>query len=163
MSSLATDNLAALIRKKHQILMQLREIGLRQQKFVQESQTSSLLQLLGAKQHLIAALQMVERSLRPFQDEDPDQRVWRTANDRADCARRAAECQQLLAEVMEIERQQEAQMIERRDEVTERLRRADSAHQAAAAYGEHRRSAPMPAPTAQDTLEQHLDLTSGTH
>lgn len=159
---LATENLAALIRKKHQILVQLREIGVRQQKLADDSQTTSLLQLLGAKQHLIGALQIVERNLRPFQEEDPEQRTWRTQDERADCARRAQECQQLLAEVMELERQQEAKMVERRDEVIERLRRAGSAQHAATAYGEHRRVAPVANAPVQPTIDSHLDLTSGT-
>ncbi|MCO6047365.1 hypothetical protein NG895_25975 [Aeoliella sp. ICT_H6.2] len=161
MSSLATDNLAQLIRKKHQVLLQLRDIGLRQQQAVEAKATSTVLQLLGAKQHLIAALQMVERNLRPFQAEDPESRTWRNAEERAACARQQAECQQLLTEVMQLERDQEAKMVERRDQVAAQLRRANSAHQAASAYSQHRTPhshAPISAPTAPPS---HLDLSTG--
>lgn len=161
MTSLATDNLAQLIRKKHQVLLQLREIGMRQQQAVEEKATSSLLQLLGAKQHLIAALQMVERNLRPYQAEDPESRTWRTPEDRAACARQQAECQRLLTEVMELERNQEAKMVERRDQVAAQLRRANTAHQATSAYSQHRmphKPAPISGPT---DVASSLDLTSG--
>lgn len=161
MTALATDNLAELIRKKHVILVQLRDIGMRQQKLVDESATMALLQLLGAKQHLIAALQMVERGLRPFQAEDPESRVWRSQADRSACATKAAECQQLLSEVMDLERAQEARMTERRDEVAQQLRRANTAHQAADAYqqhrGPHRRAVVADVPNA----DVRLDLLAG--
>lgn len=161
MPPLATDNLAELIRKKHLILVQLREIGLRQQKLVDESATTPLLQLLGAKQHLIAALQMVERNLRPFQAEDPENRVWRTPADRAACATTAAECQQLLAEVMGLERSQELRMVERRDLVAQQLRRANTAHQAADAYQQHRGSHHRTASSGMPDSELSLDLLAG--
>jgi hypothetical protein len=161
MSIISTDNLAELIRKKHQILTQLRVIGLRQQRLVDETDTTGLLQLLGAKQHLIGALQMVERSLRPFQEEDPEQRQWRSPGDRAACAERAAECQALLCEVMELERTQEAKMIERRDQVAEQLRRAGSAHQAVGAYAQHRGPNRSSASSDSSAVLSRLDLTSG--
>ena len=161
MSSLDTDNLAELIRKKHQILVQLREIGLRQQKLVDASATAELLKLLGAKQHLIGALQMVERSLRPFQAEDPEQRVWRSPADREACAQRAAECQTLLNEVMQLERAQEAEMSLRRDEAADRLKRASSAKQAVGAYAQHLSTPHRPVPPNSPTIEASLDLTSG--
>ena len=162
MTALATDNLADLIRKKQQILVQLRDIGLKQQRLVDESATNSLLQLLGAKQHLIAALQLVERRLRPFQAEDPDQRVWRSAEDRQACAMRAEACNQLLAEVMDLERQQEAKMVERRDDTAHKLQRARSARQVVGAYAQQSH-APTPRPVVdQGPTNSSLDLTSGT-
>lgn len=159
MTTLATDNLAELIRKKHQILVQLRDIGLRQQKLVDASATTGLLQLLGAKQHLIGALQMVERNLRPFQAEEPEHRQWRSPADRTACAERAAACQQLLNEVMTLERDQEARMVERRDEVAQQLHRAGAAHQAVDAYARHTSGKRSTQPTQPSTLSK-LDLTT---
>lgn len=160
MTKLPTDNLAELIRKKHQILVQLRDIGLRQQKLVEASATTGLLQLLGAKQHLIGALQMVERNLRPFQSDDPEQRQWRNPSDRAACAERANECQQLLSEVMELERSQEARMVQRRDEVAAQLHRAGAAHQAVDAYARHTSSRRPTESTHNVTTNTRLDVTT---
>ena len=162
MNQLSTDNLAELIRRKHQILMQLRDIGLRQEKLVDDSATTALLQLLGAKQHLIGALQMVERGLRPFQVEDPDDRHWRCDADRAACAERAEECRRLLGEVMKLERSQEAKMIERRNEVAEQLRRAGTANQAVGAYALHRGSSRVVDTQDKSLIVGRLDLSSGS-
>jgi flagellar biosynthesis/type III secretory pathway chaperone len=161
MTNLATDNLAELIRKKHLILVQLRDIGRRQQVLVDQSATTVLLQLLGAKQHLIAALQMVERSLRPYQAEDPESRVWRSPTDREVSATKAAECQQLLSEVMELERDQEARMVERRDEVAQQLRRVNTAHQAADAYQQHRGPQHRTVVSDIPDADVRLDLLAG--
>jgi len=164
MNSLATDNLAALVRKKHQILVQLRDIGHRQAKLIDQSATASLLQLLGAKQHLITALQMVERHLRPFQGEDPEQRQWRSPADRAACAQQAAECQQLLGEVMALEREQEGRMQHRRDQVAAQLKQAGVAREAAGAYGRHRHGGDrLPASSGgyPDTTDEPGFQTSG--
>jgi flagellar biosynthesis/type III secretory pathway chaperone len=161
MKPLNTDNLAELIHKKHQLLTQLREIGLRQQQLVNESATAALLQLLGAKQHLIGALQLVERSLRPYQAEDPLQRQWASPADRDACVQREAECQVLLREVMDLERNQEVRMIERRDRAAAHLQRAGAAHQAIGAYSQHR-VVPRPAMTSESPAsDARLDLTSG--
>ncbi|QDU55327.1 hypothetical protein [Aeoliella mucimassa] len=163
MTSLATDNLAELIRKKQQVLLQLRDIGLKQQHAVDSADTSGLLQLLGAKQHLIAALQLVERHLRPFQAEDPEQRVWRSAQDRQACAKRAEECNQLLKEVMDLERQQELRMVEHRDRVAARLKQAGTAQRAVGAYAQQRSPQPRTPMLDSGPASTSIDLTSNSH
>ena len=163
MTPIATDNLAALIRKKHQILVQLREIGLRQQALAGEA-TPELLKLLGAKQHLISGLEMVERNLRPYHAEDPESREWRTPSDRAACAQQAQACQVLLGEVMELERQQEQRMAERRDQVASQLRQAGAARDAVGAYGKHQGSSAAGGPKlpTTDASAQPIDFTAGS-
>ncbi len=158
MSPLATDNLAELIRKKHRILVQLREIARRQEDLVGELQASSLLQLLGAKQHLISALQMVERGLRPFQAEDPESRQWRSEQDRATCAVQSEACRELLAQVMDLEKQHEMRIAQRRDEVASQLQQASAAREAVDAYGQHRTP---PAPMMTLGASDPIDLTTG--
>jgi len=138
MSQLPTDNLASLIRKKHQILVQLRSIGQKQQATSEDSAVAAMLQLMGAKQHLINALELVERNLRPYQTEDPELRVWRTPEDRANCAKQAQECTSLLAEVMELEKNQEQRMVDRRNDVAKQLQQSTASRDAAGAYHQHR-------------------------
>lgn len=161
MARLATDNLADLISKKHQLLFQLRDIGRRQQQLV-DGNPHPLLQLLAAKQHLISGLQLVERHLRPFQSDDPEARVWRSAQERERTARLADECGDLLAEVMQQERDQERVILERRNQVAAQLRQVDRAHQAADAYRQHRADGPpAPPPLASfDSTRATLPLDS---
>ena len=161
MSRLATDNLLDLIRKKHQLLMQLREIGRRQASLVETGNPQPLLQLLAAKQHLINGLQLVERHLRPFQAEDPESRHWRSAEDRQRCALMADECRTLLAEVVAMERDQEQRMREHRNAVASRLQSAGKSQHAADAYRQHHndlRPAPSPGAASDSTAGAlHLD------
>lgn len=170
MSQLPTDNLASLVRKKHQILVQLRSIGQKQQALAGDAAVSSLLQLMGAKQHLINALELVERNLRPYQTEDPESRIWRTPEDRAKCAKQAEECTSLLAEVMELEKLQEQRMVDRRNLVAQQLQQSTASRDAAGAYHQHRaptapRNASPPltglaSPAAGDVSQPGLDIAS---
>src|SRR5437667_11891861 len=102
---LSTQKLAELVSRKRGVLLQLAEIGQRQQRVVDEGDTGTLLQLLAAKQKMINALQIVEREMAPFHAEDPEARLWPTGVDRARCAHEAAECNQLLEQIVAIEKE----------------------------------------------------------
>jgi hypothetical protein len=130
----STERLANLIRNKHQVLTQLRDVGQRQSKLVAIGDTTSLLKLLAAKQHLISALQAVEHELTPYFAEDPESRKWRTFEDRALCAQQAAECNSLLEEVVQLEKSGAEQMTARRNEVAEQLQRFHAAAHVRSAY-----------------------------
>ncbi len=147
----STELLAELIDRKHQVLVQLRDAGRRQAEVVRGGDTSALLKLLAAKQYLIAALQQVERDTTPFRGEDPDQRVWRQPDDRARCARQAAECNDLLAEVIALEKESAEQMVARRQDVADQLQRVHAAGQVRSAYEAQRR--PSTDPSTHQTSE----------
>jgi hypothetical protein len=135
----STEVLAELIKRKHQVLLQLRDAGRRQAEIVRCGDTSGLLKLLAAKQYLIAALQQCEREMAPFHNEDPKRRTWRTPDDRARCARQAAECNGLLAEVVALEKDSAEQMATRRTEVAGQLQQVHAAGQVRTAYEAQRR------------------------
>jgi hypothetical protein len=130
----ATEQLARLIQKKHQALVQLREVGLRQAELVASGDTSALLKLLGVKQQLIVAVQQIERELSPRYDENPEERDWPSAGDRARCAQQAAECNALLREIVSLERSSADKMAVRRDEVAQQLHQVHVAAHVRSAY-----------------------------
>jgi hypothetical protein len=134
MPTQSTTILAELIRRKHDVLVQLCDVGRRQRDFVARGETTALLQLLAAKQSMISLLQQVETELAPFHAEDPDARAWRSVEDRERCARQAAECNRLLAEIVELERHSAERLTERRNEVAAQLRQVHAAGQARHAY-----------------------------
>lgn len=136
-----TEQLIELIRKKHQVLVQLREVGRRQSDLVAGGDVAALLTLLGAKQQLIGGLQTLEQSLKPYYAEDPERRVWASPQQRAECAQQAAECNALLAEIVEIEKVGAEKMTVRRNEVAEQLQQAHAATQVRGAYEANRRRA----------------------
>ncbi len=168
MNLLCTTNLADLIDKRHRCLLQLRDLGHKQAELIAAGEMGPLLRLIAAKNQLIAALQSIEQTLAPYHDQDPEQRVWSTSAARAQCAQQATACQQLLDEVMELERRNEQNIIERRDQVATQLQAAQAAGAARGAYQAHQLSAPQgphltpsasPAPLGNQQGHQ-LDLQS---
>lgn len=174
MNPLSTTNLADLIDKRHRCLLQLRDLGHKQSELIAAGEMGPLLRLISAKNQLIAALQSIEQALAPYHAQDPEQRNWQTAQARTQCAHQSKACQQLLSEVMTLERQNEQNMIERRDEVANQLQTAQAAGAARGAYQAHQLSttqgphhsknspiAPLAnAPLANSGHGQHLDLQS---
>ena len=134
---LATDKLRKLIDAKHQCLVQLRELGTKQHKLIEQNEMNRLLKVLVTKQHVIATLQSVERRLEPFRNEAPEDRTWRTPEDRTRCAAVADECHQLLDEIVALEKANESTMTTRRDEAASQLQTAHTANRARAAYAAH--------------------------
>ena len=129
-----TDRLAELIDQKRHVLAQLRDVAERQTDLISHGDTGSLLKLLAAKQQWISTLQRLERELTPFYADDPEQRAWRSPQDRARCAEQAAECNALLEEIVQLEKQGAEMMTTRRNEVAQQLQQAHAAAQVRSAY-----------------------------
>jgi hypothetical protein len=132
MLAFETDLLAELVGKKHDLLAQMRDLGRRQTELIEADDLGQLLKVLAAKQRLLAALQAVEQRLLPFRGQDPEGRQWRSAEDRRRCAQVAARTEVILGEIVQQEKQSEAELTLRRDEAAARL---DTVHTAAHARG----------------------------
>lgn len=136
-----TERLSELVRKKHQVLVQLRDIGIRQMELVNGGDISALLTLLGAKQQLIAGLQVLEQELTGYYTEDPERRLWASPQQRSECAREAGACNTLLEEIVGLERVGAEKMKLRRNEVAAQLQQAQAGTQVRSAYEANRRRA----------------------
>jgi hypothetical protein len=150
MHLLETDVLAGLIARKHKCLVQLRDLAGPQRGFIDGGQMTSLLDLLAIKQRILGDLQHIEHDLEAFRGQDPEARRWRTPDDRRRCAAQLGECQRILAEIIEQEKQSEHVLVQRRDEVAVQLQGAHLAGRARSAYVQLP-SMPM----------SQIDLTSG--
>ena len=53
-----------------------RELGLRQAALISAENMTELLRMFGSKQRLIEQLQLFERQLDPFREQDPERRTW---------------------------------------------------------------------------------------
>jgi hypothetical protein len=135
-----TARLVELISGKHQVLLRLRELGRRQVDLVAAGDTTSLLKLLAVKQQLIGGLQDLERELQPYYEEQPDRRVWQSPEQRVQCSQQATECNDLLREIMNMEKSSADQMTVRRNEVAEQLQNVHVSTQVRSAYEAHRRT-----------------------
>lgn len=133
-----TEQLAKLIRKKHQLLVQLRDIGRRQANLVGAGEIGELLQLLAGKQRLIAGLQSLERELKPYYAQDPDSRDWPSTAARAECAQLANECNAILEETVALEKLGAEQMDARRNDVARQLQHVHTAAHVRGAYQSQR-------------------------
>jgi hypothetical protein len=160
-TNLTGEKLAELIAQRHACLVQMHKLGVKQSELVVTGEFGSLLRLLSVKNQLIVALQAIEQQLAPFHTQDPESRVWSNPAARERCARQSAECQTLLAEVMEMERDNEQKMTERRDQVANQLQAAQSASTARRAYQVHQRHTVHPLSfDTSDTTSAQLDLHS---
>ena len=150
MTKIETDILAELIAAKRETLRQLRDLGSQQRESVDSGDTEQLFRVLAAKQRVLGQLQELEKHLTPFHNQDPDARQWRTLQDRQSCAEVAEECSQLLAVVIEQERESEQAMVRRRDDAAQQLTAVHSAMHLRETYDAQPRGAP-----------NRLDLTCG--
>jgi len=147
--------------------VQMRDLGQKQSELISTGEMASLLRLLSAKNQVIVAIQAIEKELDPFHAQDPEQRQWHSPQARAHCAQLAEECRLLLAEVMQMERDNEQRMTVRRDEVADQLQAAQASSAARGAYQAHQMTTPQGPHTAMPGLEvsggeQRLDIFSGT-
>ncbi len=136
----STKQLTALIAQKHEVLVQLRAVGLRQTDLVTSGEITALLKLLSSKQHLINRLQELERELKPYYAGDPERRVWRSPEDRAICAQQASECNTLLEEVVRLEKYGAEKMDERKNVVAQQLQEVHVASHVRNAYQAQQRA-----------------------
>jgi len=129
-----TERLTALVTTKQQVLEILVQLSRQQLALISAGDMTTLLKLLAGKQTVMNQLQIIERELAPFRDEDPDQRVWNSPSHRAACQARAQQCNTLLADAMELERQAESAMHERRNSTAAALTALQAGASAKAAY-----------------------------
>ena len=159
----STKTLVDLVAKRHLCLRQMRDLGRKQSEFIAAGDMSSLLRLIAAKNQLIVALQAIEQKLAPFHNQHPESRQWSSEKERGQCAKLVSECNDLLEEVMRLERENEEQMTLRRDEVASQLQAAQAASTARGAYQAQQNWTPQAkhAPTPNITTNyERLDLES---
>jgi hypothetical protein len=128
------NQLAASIARKAQLLELLRKLAEAQLTLVNAGNMSRLMQVLGSKDSLLQQLQIVERQLDPFRDQDPEQRRWSSPEARLACQHDAARCTDLLAAIVMLEKQAEVEMTRRRDETAAQLQATYSSREAQGAY-----------------------------
>ena len=129
-----TDTLTQKLYSKCELLVQLRKLGVQQNRLIEAGELGQLLKLLAEKQRLLDSLQEIERELDPFRGQSPDDRQWGSPDDRRRCAELAAACEELLAEVARFEKQSAEKLQFRRDETAAQLQAVHFAGQARAAY-----------------------------
>lgn len=129
-----TEQLAALIDSKLQVLKILVRLSRRQVELIDAGEMTMLIKLLAAKQTVMGQLQAIEQELSPFRDEDPELRRWTSLAQRAACQAQAEAANSLLAEAFALEEQAETAMLRRRDTASAALASVQHAADARSAY-----------------------------
>ncbi|MCE9607534.1 MAG: flagellar protein FlgN [Planctomycetia bacterium] len=142
MTTSSTSLLIDLIGRKHDCLVALRDLGLRQRELIDAGDMTQLLGVLAEKQRTIVQLQTLEQDLNPFRADDPERRAWSSEAERVRCASLAERSARLLAEILESEKRSEDVLRRRRDDTAEQLAAAQVSGTARGAYAEADRYQP---------------------
>jgi hypothetical protein len=133
MENLDTDRLALLAEQKLQLLEHLRELTLAQQALVSEQRVEELLTFLSRKNETLEDLRILQQEIAQFQDQQPEDRVWRSNDLRVRCRQNFRRCELLLAELLAMEETSMNELSQRRDLVAQQLQQyttADAIHDA---------------------------------
>ncbi len=129
-----SDRLAQLAQCKLQIMQLLRKLAAQQLDVISGGDMTNLLKLLAAKQTVMDQLAKLEQQLDPFRGQDPETRDWSSTAAREDCQRNVEACNELLTDIMRLEKQAEMEMVRRRDDASVQLAGMHGASEARHAY-----------------------------
>lgn len=144
-----TDNLYTLMASKVEVLEQLCELAKQQATITQSGDAVILLGFLSRKQPLMDRLGDLQEGLAIYQADNPSDRHWRSPELRVSCRAGSERCQQLLSEIVLLEKQSLDEMSSRRDALAAQLQDGHDGTLAAQAYQ-----------TSASLAEGSLDLTS---
>jgi len=98
-----TDTLFDLIEMKLHLLTEMQRMSISQSDIVSQHDVSGLMALLSRKQELMNSLHQVQADLLPFQNQDPESRIWSTPEKRRTCQEQIVDCDRILAELIVME------------------------------------------------------------
>ena len=130
----SSQQLYGLICQQREVLLELKHFAKVQHQIAQQNELGRLVSLLAAKQKAIQRLQEIDRNLAPFQNQDPESRVWSSQEQRDECRRIAKECPRLLAEIMKLEQIAEETLTAQREMISQQVEQSTTRSQAATAY-----------------------------
>ena len=121
----------------------------RQMRIIEDGETAELLRVLARKQQVLEKIDQVEQTLAPLKGQWPTLRDELPAERRAGVERVIDQVRDVLAEVIELERQSERRLCQRKESTLQEIERSSRGQQAPNAYGA----------TARPTGNRYLDTT----
>ena len=129
-----TEELAVCMERRRDILLVLRTLADKQTEAAGTSDIDTTLGILARKESLLEDLAAIVTAMRPYQSDDPEQRVWASAERRAACAEVAKEGDKLLQEIMQVEQTTIDTMTSRREAIAAQLQNGTDSTLARNAY-----------------------------
>jgi hypothetical protein len=136
----STTLLIDLVSRKCDCLEQLLALSRQQLELIETDRMAGLIEVLTGKHRLIGLLQGIDQQLTPYRGQRPEERTWRSEEDRALCGARIAHCEAMLADILRLERLAEERLTAQRDATAARIDSAWQATTARGAYDVTRRS-----------------------
>ena len=129
-----TDFLLQCMQVRCELLQGLKTLAESQAIAASHTEIDSTLGLLGRKQTLLEELAVVQQDMRPYFHDDPEQRVWKSAEHRQRCRQLSELGQRLLQETMHLEQEALQELTSRRDAVAAQLQNGRDSILAHSAY-----------------------------
>ena len=126
--------LLQIVQAQIPLLEQMLRLSEKQLNLVQLSDMTLLLQLLAQKQKVYEMFEALRRQLDPYQDIKPQDRKWESEQERLDCEAAIQTSKELLAAIMELDRQSESDLARQKDEIQRQMRKMDTSGKAAVVY-----------------------------
>ncbi|MFO0013300.1 MAG: hypothetical protein ACK553_11195 [Planctomycetota bacterium] len=130
-----TEQLFALMEAKQVVLAELRTLATLQSEAIDKQDIAELLNLLARKQGLMDRLMLLQQQLLSFQGEDPESRVWSSAERRRACQDIKRLCDQWIQEILVMEQRAADCMTAQRDAVAGQLLQSADSMRLTRAYG----------------------------
>ena len=149
METTDTQQLSALIERQVNVLSALKMLTVQQTECLGADQVELLLSMIARTQPLIEEFLQIHSELKPFQDQDPDSRIWADTPARTRCRELLESCRKLHQEIVRLESQALGELELNRNAIAAQLQDCRDATLASTAY-------------LTDTLlaESSLDLTN---
>jgi hypothetical protein len=149
METTDTQQLSALMERQLNVLSALKMLAVQQVECLGADHVELLLSLIARKQPLVDEFLQIHALLKPFQDQDPDDRRWGDKAARTRCRELSESCSKLHQEILRLESQALGELELNRNAIAAQLQDCRDATLASSAY-------------LTDTIlaESSLDLTN---
>ena len=134
METTDTQQLSVLMERQWNVLSALRMLAVQQAECLGPDQVELLLSLIARKQPLIEEFLQIHSLLKPFQDQDPDQRLWSDTPSRTRCRELLEGCGKLHQEIVRLESQTLGELELNRNAIAAQLQDCRDATLASSAY-----------------------------
>ena len=127
-------NFSELIRSEEELLKRLLLVSQRQLEIVEAGNAAVLVEYLGQRQRLWHEFELLERQLATHKGIPPENRVWKSAEERQQTELSLNRCKMLLEEIMANDQISFTKAAELKENVEKDLRRVQLSKNAAPAY-----------------------------
>ena len=102
-SQLETQRLSELIERQFELMHALLLLAQQQSECLGTDDVEVLLSILARKQPLLEELLALQLDLKPFREQDPEQRIWSSLSSREHCQEKLLKCSQMYQQIVQIE------------------------------------------------------------